>query len=298
MPSKTADVASGAKPAQAPSPTPGGSKKGVEPTQEAEPASNQEEQAFRREQLAVKPVEGEPTWPDPSDEKEVDQRGFVKFPGGYQYERRDAQGKVTGTGAVVEGMVIMNREIIELLACAEGSGKEHESALRLHCDVSSLDLAFAFCGFQRGPNPERLNDPTVPQGARLIVLVQWTDEQGKAVTHRAEDVVISIKRESAMPRVGWSYVGTMRTVEDLASLGGKKPNRVLSASESRLVITTWRFVGYSLLENPLEEADDDTMFAANYEVLPEPGTKVRVIFRAPTEVEWREIAALEAELAK
>jgi hypothetical protein len=52
----------------------------------------------------------------------------------------------------------------------------------------------------------------------------------------------------------------------------------------------------ALLDNPLEEAVDDTLFGANYMILPKPGTPVRIIFRSPTAVERTEIAELEKKL--
>lgn len=241
------------------------------------------------------PVEGEPEWPDPTDEKEIARRGFAQLPGGYHFETRDASGLITRAGAVVAGMILMDRGIIELLACGEG-GKEHESVLRLECDIQSLDLALQLSGLKRGPIPARLNDPSVPQGSRVLVFLQWTDEDGKLVTHRAEDCVIDVRRRTPMPRVGWTYVGAMIPIQDPAG-GPGKTYRVLAATGSRSLLTTYRD-GSTLLDNPLEEAVDDTVYVANYMMLPQPGTKVRVILRAPDAAARKEIAKLEQELAK
>lgn len=261
----------------------------------AEPQTPRENPFPKNEALIVAPVEGEPIWPQPNDEKEIARRGFAPLAGGYHFEIRDASGAVSQAGVVVAGMILMDRGIIELLACGEG-GKEHESVLRLECDIQSLDLALQLSGMKRGPIPARLNDPKVPQGSRVLVLLQWTDEEGKVITHRAEDCVIDVRRRTPMPRSGWTYVGAMIPIQDPAGAPGKT-YRVLAATSSRSLMTTYRDLS-TLLDNPLEEAVDDTVYVANYMLLPQPGTKVRVILRAPDAAARKEIAKLEEELTK
>jgi hypothetical protein len=46
------------------------------------------------------------------------------------------------------------------------------------------------------------------------------------------------------------------------------------------------------------DAVDDSLYVANYMVLPSSGTKVRVILRAPDEAAKKEIARIEEELTK
>ena len=241
------------------------------------------------------PLEGEPLWPSPADEKEVSRRGFVPFKGGYQYDLADDAGKVTQSGVVVDGRILLDHGVIELLGCGE-QGKEHESILRLEADVQGLDLALNLCGFKRGPIPGKLADPEVMQGSRVLVFLQWENEDKKTVTHRAEDCVVHIQRKSPMPRVGWTYVGAMLPVPDPASTSGKT-YRVLAAAGTRSLLTTYRDPT-TLLDNPLYDAVDDSLYMANYMVLPAMGTKVRVILRGPNEQERKEIATIEESLAK
>jgi hypothetical protein len=54
----------------------------------------------------------------------------------------------------------------------------------------------------------------------------------------------------------------------------------------------------TLLDNPLFDAVDDSLYMANYMVLPDMGTKVRVILRGPSESEKKDIATIEESLAK
>jgi hypothetical protein len=246
-------------------------------------------------EFVVPPVEGEPVWVSPSDEKEVTQRGYIPFKGGYIYELKDDKGGISQSGIVVDGTILLDRGVIELLGCGSG-GKEYESVLRLDADVQGLDLALSLIGLKRGPIPGRLADPSLVQGSRVLVLLQWLTEDGKTVTHRAEDCIVNIQRKTPMPRVGWTYVGAMLPVPDPAATGGKT-YRVLAAAGTRSLLTTYRDPS-TLLDNPLTDAIDDSLYVANYMILPPMATKVRVILRAPEEPVKKEIAKLEEELAK
>src|SRR5204863_673990 len=208
--------------------------------------------------------------------------------GGFIFERRDGEGKRIG-GIVIPGIILVNRGLVELFGCGEG-GKEHETIIRLESNVQALDLALTSAGFKRGKLPEK-TDITLPdQGSRVLILVQWLDKDGKLVTYRSEDLVVSMRRNSPMPRVGWTYVGNWIDVADPTSPKGEKKHPVLAANGSRSFVTTFRD-RTALLDNPLEEAVDDTLFGSNYMLLPRTGTPVRVILRAPTAAERAEIGA-------
>jgi hypothetical protein len=214
---------------------------------------------------------------------------------GFLFEREDDSGRRI-QGVAIPGLILVTRGLVELFGCGEG-GKEHETVLRLESDVQSLDLALTSAGFNRGKLPEggTIKDPN--QGSRVIILVQWTDQNGKTVTHRSEDLVVSLRRNSPMPRVGWTYVAQWSEVPDPAQPKGERKQKVLMAANSRSYVTTFRD-RTALLDNPLEEAVDDTLFAANFMLLPPSGTPVRVIFRTPTTAERQEIEGLEKEIAK
>ena len=105
-----------------------------------------------------------------------------------------------------------------------------------------------------------------------------------------------IQRQKPMARVGWTYVGALLSLPDPAAPSGKT-FRVLAATGTRSLLTTFRD-GTTLLDNPLEDAVDDTLFIANYMVLPKVGTKVRVILRPPDEKARKELAEAEKEWEK
>ena len=231
------------------------------------------------------------------DEKSEQRPGFVAaLPngGGFIFDRKDASGRRT-SGVAVPGVILVTKGVVELFGCGAG-GKEHETVVRLECDVQSLDLALTSAGFRRGKIPTKgdLNEPG--QGSRVVILIQWTDPDGKTVTHRSEDLVISLRRKAPMPRVGWTYVAQWAEVPDPLSPKGEKKHKILAAAHTQAYVTTFRERS-ALLDNPLEEAIDDTLYAANYMILPKPGTPVRVIFRPPTEAELKAIVALEKAIA-
>ncbi|HEX7898347.1 MAG TPA: YdjY domain-containing protein [Planctomycetota bacterium] len=244
--------------------------------------------------LKVRPVE-EPVLL--IDEKVETRPGFVAaLPngGGFIFDRKDAAGRRM-TGVAVPGIVLVTKGMVELFGCGAG-GKEHETVLRLECDVQSLDLALTSAGFRRGRLPTKGDLSEAGQGSRVIILIQWTAPDGSTVTHRSEDLVVSVRRNAPMPRVGWTYVAHWAEVPDPLSPKGDKKHKILAAANTQSYVTTFRDRS-ALLDNPLEEAVDDTLFAANYMVLPKPGTPVRVIFRTPAEVELKDIAALEKSIA-
>jgi hypothetical protein len=214
--------------------------------------------------------------------------------GGYLFERKDEAGKKMA-GVVVPGIVLVTRGMVELFGCGLG-GKEHETVMRLECDVQALDLALTSASFKRGRLP---TDPRkeLPLGSRVVILVQWTGPDGKTVTHRSEDLVVSLRRHAPMPRVGWTYVAQWAEVLDPTDPKGLRRHRQLAAANTQSYVATFRDRS-ALLDNPLEEAVDDTVYAANWMVLPKPGTPVRVIFRTPTTDELVEIEALEKIIAK
>jgi hypothetical protein len=232
------------------------------------------------------------------DDKVEQRPGFVAaLPngGGFIFERKDASGRKSA-GVVVPGLVLVTRGIVELFGCGVG-GKEHETVLRLDCDVQSLDLALTSAGFRRGRLPMKGDVTEAGQGSRVVILVQWTEPDGKVVTHRSEDLVVSVRRNGPMPRVGWTYVAQWAEVPDPLSPKGEKKHKILAAANTQSFVTTFRDRS-ALLDNPLEEAIDDTQYAANGIILPKPGTPVRVIFRSPTEAELKDIVALEKDIAR
>jgi hypothetical protein len=273
------------KPVQDPQPK-------IETPQNTAPSSY--EPYAHKPQYVAKPVENEPAWLSPDDAEALKKAGYSAFSGGYMFDIKGADGK-RSAGVVISGIVLMSRGYVELFCCGEG-GKEHESVLRVTCDIQQLDSALRLCGLKPGRIPQTIGD--ADQGSRLVALAQWPQE-GKPVTYYSEDLLISGLRDARWPRVGWTYVGDWAELDDPAN--PKKKYRVLEATGTRSLIATYHNQ-QSLLDNPLRQGikhrEDDPFFVANHELLPPRGTKVLVMLRPATEKETTEIATLEEEMSK
>lgn len=279
----------------APSPPPAAAPKEESPFEAPPPPPESLETTEKPNPKLIRPPVDEPAMP--LDEKEGEKFNYIPLPnnGGFMFERPGPDGKPVG-GVVVPGHVLVRRGIVELFGCGE-SGKAHETIVMIETDIQSLDTALTLAGLRRGSLPRMFGEEDPKQGSRVIVLVQWEDKDGRTVTYRSEDLVISLKRESTMPRVGWTYVGRWTEVADGAEAGEGRRQKILACTGTRSLVTTFRD-RTALLDNPLPEAEDDTQFAANYMVLPRSGTPVRIIFRPPLGDELKEIAEIEREVAK
>ncbi len=267
----------------------------VEPAAEivaSSPVQDNEKGDEPNPKLLVPPLDE----PDVALDGKVSERADFVAPiqgGGFIFERKDPEGKRIG-GLVIPGIVIVTRGLVELFGCGEG-GKEHETIIRVESNIQALDLGLTSAGLKRGNLPSKTDINLEDQGSRVLILIQWVDKEGRLKTYRSEDLVISMRRNAPMPRVGWTYVGQWMEVADPTSPKGEKKHKVLAATSTRSIVTTFRDRS-AVLDNPLEEAVDDTLFAANYMILPPVGTPVRIIFRAPTTAERKEIAALEKKI--
>lgn len=239
------------------------------------------------------PLTTEPIMPESVDPKD---KQYVKLPrGGYIQMGKNAAGKPVPERLVLPGEVVIQRGVIEVFVCGVG-GKDYESALRAPCDIHEVDMSLALLGLKKGKVPE-LATQSDPEGSRVLVLAQWTDDKGKTVTYRAEDLVRDVAKNAPMPRVGWTYVAAWE--EECDPMTGQPTGRkILAAGKSKSLCTTYRDAS-ALFDNPLRKiAAVDTAFNANGDRLPDPGTKIRLIIRLPSEAELAEIKKVEEQLAK
>jgi hypothetical protein len=199
--------------------------------------------------------------------------------GGYIHTARERDRTVRRV--VVPAILLMREGAIELFACGEG-GKDHESIFRVEADVSQLDLALVLIGLEKGVTPDRTRGEggnARREGDRVAVLVQW-EENDRTITRWSHDLILDTQTGRPMPRRGWTFLGAIDELVD--PITGRPIGRhILLAARSRSIVTTFRDVT-SILDNPISEtAEDDTRYVPNAELLPEVGTRVRIIFRAP-----------------
>lgn len=260
------------------------------PPQVYQPLSKEEEERLQKakEKFAVQPVD-EPELPSIEEAKNKGVRELLG--GGYLHTTTDKDGAKIHR-AVVPASIGITSGMIEVFATL--GPKDHEAVLRIYCDIHVLDLTLSsIMRIKRGDYPEKYGEADKTDDSRILVFVQWKDKDGKVVTHRAEDLVIDVKRDRSFPRVGWMYLGAWHESEHPVT---KKPQKTLRAALSKLAITTFRDP-YSLIDNTLKKDDaEDDIYAANMFVLPDPGTNVLVFFRKPTAEELQAIKKVELEI--
>jgi hypothetical protein len=171
----------------------------------------------------------------------------------------------------VGGWVNMQKGLIEVLACTP-EGKTHESALALECVPSALNAAFLALGYKPGrPVTYGTERYELPKGDPVWITVEWKTVAGETKRVRAEELVFDRSTESAMATMAWIYVGSQM----LAGPEQAKPTFAADAIKS--LITTYHDPT-SIIENPLDVGQDDTLFFANEKVLPPQQTPVTVTF--------------------
>ena len=171
----------------------------------------------------------------------------------------------------VAGWVNMQKGLVEVLACTP-EGKTHEAVLALECLPSALNAAFLALGYKPGTpvvyGTERYQSP---KGEPVWITVEWKTAAGETKNARAEDLVFDRSTETAMARMAWVYVGSHMQPGPT----GAKPTYAADAIKS--LVTTYHDPT-SIIENPLDSGQDDTIYFSNEKALPPQKTPVTVTF--------------------
>lgn len=148
-------------------------------------------------------------------------------------------------------------------------GRLHESVLLTYINPYDLWQALALLGLKQTYPARGKGDMVDIEGDRVIMEVQYKDKDGKSQRRRLEDFIYHFGLRAHMPYEGWVYVGS-RFGET------REGEMVFIAGQTEDIISTWHWP-VSIIDNPLKEAGDDTMYAVYEGVVPPKGTKLRVI---------------------
>jgi acylphosphatase len=161
---------------------------------------------------------------------------------------------------------------IEYLACAK-SGKTYESMLVLHCKPTEFYKALVKIGLKPGAPAydDESGKHIPPKGDKVRIFVEWKGPKGKTMRMRAEDLIYNRKTKKAMQHVEWVFVGS-RFIEDPAT-----EEMVLQAELMGSIVSTHHGDQTVILQNPLSEAVDESIYEVNQKSAPKPGTKVKFI---------------------
>ena len=161
---------------------------------------------------------------------------------------------------------------IEYLACAK-DGKSYESMLVLGCKPTGFYEALKKIGLKPGSpaNYDESGNHIPPKGDKVRLFVEWKGPEGKNVRFRAEDLIYNKKTKKTMKHVEWIFAGS-QFMEDPAT-----EEEVLQAELTGSLISTHHGDQTVILQNPLSEALDESIYSVNPKLAPKPGTKITLI---------------------
>lgn len=148
-------------------------------------------------------------------------------------------------------------------------GKVHETMLITYINPYDLWQSLALLGLKQSYTARRRGDMMPLEGDRVIIEVEFENKDGKQIRKRLEDFIYHYIEKSHMPYTGWVYVGS----HFVEMRDGKL---ALLAAETEDVATTWHRP-QTIIDNPVKEAGDDTLYCPFEGVVPPRGTKLNVI---------------------
>lgn len=191
----------------------------------------------------------------------------------------------------VDGILANPTWPLEFYACAENSGKEHETLVVMFCKPQNLHLGLILMGLKEEPDEQsakEFGDTKLPGGDLVLVDITWIKDN-KSVTYAAEDLIINHLTKKPMLRIGWAFTGS-KFVDDLDYDTGKPTGKkIYQANYSKTVMATWHDSS-AILNDPTSGGH----YSPYKEILPERGTRVAVTFRVPDE---KELTQLKKNLA-
>ncbi|MFA5795014.1 MAG: YdjY domain-containing protein [Candidatus Brocadiia bacterium] len=183
----------------------------------------------------------------------------------------------------VDGVLANPSWPLEFYACAENSGKEHETLVIMFCKPQNLHLGLILMGLKEEPDEQSLQafgDPKLPGGDIVQVFIAWQDKDNKPVIYAAEDLIINNITKKQMPRIGWAFTGS-KFVDDIDyDTGRPTGQKIYQANYSKTVMATWHD-STAILNDPTSGGH----YSPYTEILPERGTRVVVTFKVPDEKE-------------
>lgn len=169
---------------------------------------------------------------------------------------------------VVDGEVCLTEGQLEMFACIKGT-KEHESILAIDCKAFVLHAALLAAGAEAGA-PVQFTPAYKPaSGTPIDISLVWTDSSG---IHRAkaQDWVKNYKTGKTL-EYGWVFAGS-GFYEDEET----KEKHYMAEGGDLICVSNFPS---AMLDLPIESSQSNNAltFAANTEVIPPRGTKVRVV---------------------
>jgi hypothetical protein len=170
----------------------------------------------------------------------------------------------------VPAVVNMDHGLVELLA-TDSNGKKHESVLVMSCKPALLHTACGVIGLNPGGGGKYQGDTTPIYGDQIYIYVTWQSDNGQTSRVRGEDLIWDQKHDRPMPHTHWVFTGS-RTGKNRSS------GRTVFKGDQQGVLVATYYDPDAVINNPLPERTDDTVYCVNKKTVPLRGTKVNVIF--------------------
>jgi hypothetical protein len=156
----------------------------------------------------------------------------------------------------------MQEGLLEYAIVAD-RGKLHESLLSTDVDPLHVQVALTLLGLKGRPDKSLEPNPAEPVGEKLRIEVEWTGPDGTLFRKRLEQMITDQSSGKAMRDMQWVFTGS-RIVDG-----------VLMVLQERSLVAIYRD-SLAMIENPLPEAIDDTIWFVRTSEVPSVGTPVKV----------------------
>jgi hypothetical protein len=170
---------------------------------------------------------------------------------------------------VMQGEVCLTQGPLEMFAVTKGT-KEHEAVVSVNTKAQVIHAALLAVGAKVGKPVEYVPDFKPPSGDKIDIHVFWTDEKGNQRKAKAQDWVRDMKTKKQM-EYPWVFAGSgFYTDEDT-----KKQFYMAEAGD---FICVSNFPD-AMLDVPTRstDANEDLLFEAFTENIPQRGTKVTIV---------------------
>lgn len=155
--------------------------------------------------------------------------------------------------------------------------KTHEAVVCVDVRPSIIHAGLLAIGARPG-EPVRFQPEFKPAtGAEIDVILRWKKEDGEIVEKRAQEVVMNAATGDPMD-IPWVFAGSYFYTDDEDP--SPTPKRYYAADSEGEVIGVSNFPSATLdVPKASSASDDELLFQANQEVLPERGTPVTILLR-------------------
>jgi hypothetical protein len=176
----------------------------------------------------------------------------------------------------VKGEFGQPTRVLEFIAVGEG-GRAHESLTILNVVPSAMKRAAVDLGLKPGKAAD-FTQGRPPEGEGMYVYAAW---EGRARPVRAEKLVRNTKTGGQLTAGPLVYIGSREFVKEVSW-----DTYFAADVYQNLVGIVWKYSGDMVFAASEPAGDDEYIWAPNPDLVPAPGTALRMIFCMEPVAEW------------